>query len=190
MLCRFFRNEAGTLVLSLSLIMLPLAVLIGMLVIDVGRINRVRGQIQTAADAAALAGALTASPVPGAGSLEAIRDRDGNVTGVVEKVTGWRAVIAGPAAEEAARTTFCRKDNAGRFVNDEGKKRMVDLRVSPVRAEDDFKSGVIGDDRYRVQVRVGVKTFVAGPLMYIYGEGGDCSVRGINVTGVSQAVVR
>lgn len=109
----FVAGERGTAVLILLLI--ALACTLGVLGFDFARAHAVRARLRTAADAAALAGAKQADPVPEYKYV--MLDGSGNEVSDPEKavevrrvIVGWHADLQDPAvqvkARNAARETF------------------------------------------------------------------------------------
>ncbi|QGP94133.1 hypothetical protein MGLY_35580 (plasmid) [Neomoorella glycerini] len=180
----FLKDERGMLATSVAMLVLPLALLVGMIFLDIGRIHFTRGQLQAAVDAAALAGALTARAVP-AYRYVPVTDGGGNITGVRQELLGIRAEIDPAAAETAARETF--RGNTCYLNGAEGRQRMVELDVRPTAATDDFKGKVMDANKYLVQVVARLRTFVAGPMFYLYGQADE--LKPVGATGISEAVV-
>ncbi|OIQ11558.1 pilus assembly protein TadG-related protein [Neomoorella thermoacetica] len=181
---RICLDERGTLATTMALLMLPIALLMGMMALDIGRIHSIRGQLQTAVDAAALAGALTAQVVPQYQYVP-ITDGNGNITGVRQELVNLQAVIDPPVAEAAARPTFLQ--NARLLEGAGGRQRMVELNVQPAATTDDFTAKVMDNNKYLVQVVAKLKTFAAEPLFYLYGQ--EKALKPIGSTGVAEAVV-
>ncbi|OIQ53419.1 pilus assembly protein TadG-related protein [Neomoorella thermoacetica] len=179
-----FRDQRGTLATTLALLILPIALLIGMIVLDIGRINSTRGQLQAAVDAAALAGALTAQVVPQYEYVP-ITDGNGNITGVRQELLGLHAEIDPAEAENAARATL--RQNIADLNGEQGRARMMELNVQPAPAADDFKGRVIEANKYFVQVIGKLKTFAAEPLFHLYGQ--EKALKPLGATGIAEAVV-
>ena len=90
------RGEEGFLPLFMAL-MMPLIIFAWGLAVDFSRAHFVKAELQTAADAGSLAGAMTAVPVA-VKEYRPVVDGSGNITGVEEVVTGWKAVITDETA--------------------------------------------------------------------------------------------
>ncbi|MGB9661694.1 MAG: pilus assembly protein TadG-related protein [Moorellaceae bacterium] len=179
-----FVDERGTLATTMAMLVLPIALLMGMIALDIGRIHSIRGQMQTAVDAAALAGALTARVVPQYRYVP-ITDGKGNIIGIRQELAGLQAVIDPPTAEAAARLTFLQ--NARLLEGTEGRQRMVELNVQQAATTDDFTGWVIDNSKYLVRVVAKLKTFAAEPLFYLYGQ--EKALKPLGSTGMAEAVV-
>jgi hypothetical protein len=130
------------------LLLVPMLVMLAGWLEDMARVMDARGKAVAAADAASLAGALTAEAVPQT-EVELERDGNGNVVGAREKVVGCRAVIPDSEAAGAANAT---------------------LLMNPAPAGgawDDFAGWKTGEDRfaYRVRGMVGLPWWGAAKLM-------------------------
>ena len=99
------------------LITLPFFLLILAIAFDIGRIVTIKGQLQTAVDAAALAGALTAETT--AEKEITARIENGELI-IEEKIKEWKVTIQGDKAVSAAQgmmpyNTFLLPEHAGGF---------------------------------------------------------------------------
>ncbi|OAT83684.1 hypothetical protein A6M21_07560 [Desulfotomaculum copahuensis] len=145
------KNEDGFLPLFFAL-MLPFIFFAWGLAIDFGRAHIAKEELQTAADAGSLAAAATATTVPASIEYQPITDSDGNVTGVQENVTKWKAEIQDEAAaQSAAQHLF--QANAGNLSPGAG----VDFNMSG-----DWNGAKVGDSSYDIKAGVRVKAPWAG----------------------------
>ena len=161
------KDERGMYYIWVGLIMLPIALLVFFMLVDVERIELVRAQEVTLADAASLAAADTATPVS-AYSYQYTYDLNGNITGIQGMVTSTSAVIQDPvAAESAARQTALK--NMGVLANQEN-AGMMSVSISPTPGtDDDLHFQVIGTDSCVVKLTSTLRTFAAGALEKLYG---------------------
>jgi hypothetical protein len=169
-----------------SLMMVPLAVLIMLMAFDLARIHLVRGQLRTAADAGALAAAMTAVAEPRY-VYSAVYDADGNFIALNAILDGYDAVIKDPVLAETAAREAVRR-NAG-FLNAQKDAGLLEFDVSPVPANDSFTGQTEGDtqNRYRVELKSKLKLLLAGPLAKLYGV--NDADKGIGATGTGEAVI-
>lgn len=179
------KDQRGSYYTYLSLIMLPLALLVFFMLVDVERIELVRSQEVTLADSASLAAADTATPVSTT-SYQYTYDSNGNITGVENVVTGTQAVIQDPvAAESAARQDAL--NNMGVLTN-QVNAGMMTVNISPTPgADDDLYFRVIGADSCVVKLTTTLKTFAASALEKLYGLSGNDKDEGD--TSYGQAVI-
>ncbi len=178
-------DERGMIYTYLGLIMLPLALLIFFMLVDVERIELVRGQEMTMGDSASLAAASTATPVS-TYSYQCTYDGQGNITGVKGVTTSTQAVIEDPvAAESEARQAALL--NMGVLTNQEN-AGMMDMNISPTPgANDDLYFQVIGTDSCIVKIKSRLHTFAANALEKLYGLPGKDKDEGF--TSYGQAVI-
>jgi len=179
------KDERGMVYTPLLIAMLPLALLILFMLADAGRINLVRGQEMTMADAASLAAADTATPVS-VTTYQYSYDSNGNITGIIGTNTSTQAVIEDPvAAESAARQAAL--VNMGVLTN-QTNAGMMGINISPTPgANDDLTFQVIGTDSCIAKIRSTVKTFAVNALEKLYGLSESDKDEGF--TSYGQAVI-
>jgi hypothetical protein len=137
------KDERGFLTAATALL-LPLMLLFTGLFIDYGRCHVVRGELQTAVDAAALAGASAARPV---------FNRD----------TGrWEARVQPEPAERAAREAF--RQNLTREGLERRGVLFEERPLAPGEAVGWRGEAGTSPDSYRFAARVRVRTLFVGPL--------------------------
>lgn len=184
---KFLRDEKGMAATVVSLMVVPLAALLMLMVFDLARIHLVRGQLRTAADAGALAAAMTAVAEPRY-VYEAVYDADGNLIALNAVLDGYDAVIRDPLLAETAAREAVRRNISGplKAQRDAG---LLELEVSPAPAADDFSGQVEGDtqNKYRVSLRSKLKLLLAGPLAKLYGV--SDADKAIGATGTGEAII-
>jgi hypothetical protein len=148
------------------------------LVLDIGRANMVRGELQTKADAAALAGAMTADVVRETGALETEQDASGNVTSIKE-IPGKATLKLRDAdkAYQAARRAEEANGGSG-FVSKVMGEYEVQKEEQILGSEETGWSGRISGDRTyttetRVELKPGFLSFLGfkGVTIYTGGTG-------------------
>ncbi|GEA16311.1 hypothetical protein E308F_25550 [Moorella sp. E308F] len=172
------RGEEGFLPLFMAL-MMPLIIFAWGLAVDFSRAHFVKAGLQTAVDAAALAGAMTAVPVVEV-EYHPVTDAGGNVTGVEETVTKWQAVIQDEAlAASEARDAF--RANSG----------LLDTSAG---VEFDEGSGYTGakqgEDAYVAEARAKVRTPWAGAAAALMAGDRSFYEAPVSARGAGQAVVK
>lgn len=181
----FMRDERGMAATVVSLLMVPLAALLMLMMFDLARIHLVRGHLRTAADAGALAAAMTAVAEPRY-VYNAVYDADGNFIALNAVLDGYDAVIKDPVLAETAARDAARR-NSG-FLNAQRNAGLLEFEVSPAPAGDDF-TGQIEEDaqnKYRVALKSKLKLLLAGPLAKLYGV--NDADKGIGAAGTGEAV--
>jgi len=181
---KMLNNEQGTIWVTISIIVISLAMLTAATLIDLSRAMWVKGQLQTAADAGALAGALTAEAIPET-EIEIQYDDAGNIIGAEEKIVDWHVAINDPdraynAAQAAVSiNTLLLPPEQGGFTSFE--------EFDPQNLTDPDMTGyVLGEDSYMVNAHAEVHTFLLGKAMSFYGNTGHDTLTA-RVTGVSRS---
>ncbi|KYH30537.1 TadE/TadG family type IV pilus assembly protein [Neomoorella mulderi] len=172
------RGEEGFLPLFMAL-MTPLIIFAWGLAIDFSRAHFVKAELQTAADAGSLAGAMTAVPVADI-EYRPITDANGNVTGVEEVVKGWRAVIQDEA--------LAGSEAWGAFqANSDGLTPQAGVEFNK---GSDYTGAKIDEDKYLVEARARVKMPWAGAAAAMMtGERSFYEVL-VGGRGLGQAIVK
>lgn len=185
---KFHRDERGMAATVVSLLMVPLAALVMLMVFDLVRIHIVRGQLRTAADAGALAAAMTAEAEPRY-VYEAVYDAGGNLVALNAVLEGYDAAIKDPVLAETAAREAVRRNISG-FLEAQKEAGLLRFDVSPVPASDDFSGQVEGDaqNRYRVELKSRLKLLLGGPLAKLYGV--NDADKGVGATGTGEAVAQ
>lgn len=143
--------EDGFLPLFFALI-LPFIIFAWGLAIDYGRAHIAREELQTSDDAGSLAAAATATAVPVNTDDQFTYDANGNIIGVQEVVSSWKAEIQDQAAaQSAAQQLF--QANAGGLSAGAG----MDFNMGS-----DWSGVQVGDSSYKVNANVRVKAPWAG----------------------------
>lgn len=174
------RGEEGFLALFMALIM-PLVIFAWGLAVDFGRAHFVKAELQTAADAAALAGAMTATPVPVEREYQPVMDSSGNITGFKEVITRWKAVIQDDArADSEARLAFLA--NSGRLGPQAGVEFAMD--------EGNYQGAKVSEDSYRVQAAARVKAPWAGAAAALMTGDRSFYLLPVRAEGTGQAIVQ
>ncbi|MEW6226479.1 MAG: pilus assembly protein TadG-related protein [Bacillota bacterium] len=183
---KFLRDERGMTTTVVSLMMVPIAALVMLMAFDLARIHLVRGQLRTAADAGALAAAMTAVAEPRY-VYNAVYDGDGNLVALNAILDGYDAVIKDPVLAETAAREAVRR-NAG-FLNAQKDAGLLEFDVSSVPANDSFAGQVEGDtqNKYRVSLRSKLKLLLAGPLAKLYGV--NDADKAVGATGTGEAII-
>jgi hypothetical protein len=168
------------------LMMLPLVAVAMLVAFDLARIHLVRGHLRTAADAGALAAAMTAVAEPRY-VYSAVYDGDGNFIALNAILDGYDAVIKDPVLAETAAREAVRRNISGplKAQRDAG---LLGFDVSPVPADDGFKGQIEGDtnNKYRVELKSKVKLLLAGPLAKLYGI--SDADKAVCATGTGEAI--
>ncbi|MDI6710447.1 MAG: pilus assembly protein TadG-related protein [Bacillota bacterium] len=172
MVRRILRDEAGAAVITLYMAMLLLV--FGVLACDYARAFAVRSRLQTACDAASLAAAMTAAPVPEY-SYTVIRDGSGQVVAVQENIDGWHAEIRDPAA--------------ARLVADGAFQKNTGFAEAPVTDREGEVVWRAYPDRYRYAARADVKMFLLGGPLARWIAGAPDGRLPVAAGGTAQAVV-
>ncbi|MEW5954637.1 MAG: pilus assembly protein TadG-related protein [Bacillota bacterium] len=176
---RVLANQRGALWVTLSFMVIPLVAMAMAVHFDLSRAMWVRAQLQTAADAGALAGVLTAETVAEK-DVEVQYDGSGNITGVVEKIVKWHVRINDPdAAYDAARSAVIR--NTLLLPPREGGFTLLE-DFNPT----DISGQVLGEDSYMVNAQARVSTLILGKAMKLYGQA-EADTLTARVTGVARA---
>ncbi|RPF49579.1 putative Flp pilus-assembly TadE/G-like protein [Thermodesulfitimonas autotrophica] len=179
-------DERGMVPTTISLLMIPLAMLAMLMFFDLARIHLVRGQLRTAADAGALAAAQTAVLEPRY-VYEAVYDSQGNLIALNAKIAGYDAVIKDPVLAETAARDAVRRNISG-ILKAQEKAGLLEFDVSPVPANDSFAGRIEGDtnNKYRVSLSSRLKLLLAGPLAKLWGL--NDADKGVGATGTGEAV--
>lgn len=158
-------NERGMLWLPIILISIPFVMLAVAVIPDLERAVWARNKLQSAADAAALAGALTATTVP---KYETVVDTDahGNITGVREVITGYEAEITDHAAADAAALDAMKRNTTDLSTMHGGFSPMEVFKTNDINY---YNGYVANKNIYGVNALVEVKTMLLGPSMRLYG---------------------
>lgn len=192
---RFLIDTRGTAILIFLLIALTCT--LGVLGYDFTRAHAVRARLQTAVDAAALAGALAGARLPQAQKAEyeyVMYDGDGNVTTdperaarIVAKVVGYHIDLQDPAvraeAQRAAREAFWRNLAGERVPVYDVACPRVDPHPMPnptdgYRFEADVdwskpkyaRDGTVYYDEFKVfKAEAGVRAFLLNKLFRLVG---------------------
>lgn len=153
------KSEKGFMTFLMG-ITLPLMIAFSGLLVDFGRCYAVKGQLQTACDAASLAGAeaATATPVT---EDQVQTDSDGNITGINVVVTGWNIVFDPEVSLQAAQEAFLKNQQIGLLASDRG----VIFSQQELGSDVGWHGEVTGTDNwYMFKARVKVKTVFIGPI--------------------------
>lgn len=156
-------NEKGILWLTILLISIPAAMLAVALIPDIERANWSRNKLQSTVDAAALAGALTATVIPEYKTVYET-DASGNITGIRNEITGYKAEIQDPAAADAAALDAVLRNTTYLSAKNGGFSAME--QFNPFT---DYSGSVAGSDIYSTSAAVRVRTLLLGPAMRAYG---------------------
>lgn len=180
------KDQIGMYYTLLGLIMLPLALLVIFMLIDIERIEAVRGQDVSLADSAALAAASTATPVIDY-MYTYIYDVGGNIAGVQGNVGTVKVVIDDPVLAEGEARRAALK-NMGALSN-QANAGMIEVSINQAPGmADDIHGQKVLDDTYVVKVNSSLHTFSASALSTLYGLQGVSKDMG--ATAYGQAVIR
>jgi hypothetical protein len=159
-LSNMLRDQRGAASYVFIILFMMFLVLAG-LVIDGGRFLIARAQLQTLADASSLAGAMTAEAIPEK-ELEIMQDESGQVTGIKEKITGYRIFIdPEKARKDALDTAYL---NGGpEFWESQG--GYFTLEEAPVDNNAGWDGWVLGEDAYYTRARVLMKPGFFAPIL-------------------------
>lgn len=181
---RVLANQRGALWVTLSFMVIPLVAMAMAVHFDLSRAMWVRAQLQTAADAGALAGVLTAETVAEK-EVEVQYDGSGNITGVVERIVKWHVRISDPdAAYDAARSAVIR--NTLLLPPGEGGFTLLEDFNPTDDHDSDISGQVLGEDSYMVNAQARVSTLILGKAMKLYGQAGVDTLTA-RVTGIARA---
>ena len=174
------KNQKGVLWVTLSYLLLPFGILALAIQMDFARPLWVEAQLQTAADAGALAGALTAEAFPEK-EVEVQYDASGNIIGINERIVGWKTDITDPekayhAAKEAVQW------NTQWLSSREGGFTMLEA----FNPDEDLSGEKLTNDSYLVNLKAHVATLLMGKIQKAYGQAETDQIT-VKVTGVGQA---